>query len=213
MNALRRAPCAVRRTFCAPRSSAAVDVALPGTHSAERTAPGVPLLLLLLAAGCLSRGSGDEARAYRITEKSQTVGGPAAIADVGDYILENGAIRVAILKEGNSPGPGMFGGSLVDLDRARHDGTHRSGKGMDAFAELMPMVNLMVPGYRDDPARRSHFDTLTVEVLAEGDREALAELLTALHAGPRLAWVERVTIADEPYLGDLHGFTIETTGW
>ncbi|MBI5489368.1 MAG: CehA/McbA family metallohydrolase [Deltaproteobacteria bacterium] len=102
----------------------------------------------------------------------QGVGGPAAIADAGDFVLDNGVVRIAILRDGNSPGPGMFGGSLVDADRVRSDGVHRAGKGMDAFAELMPMVNLMVPGYRDDPARRSHTTTLSVEVLANDGRFA-----------------------------------------
>jgi hypothetical protein len=129
------------------------------------------VLLLLALAGCGS-GTAEQAKAYRITTRGQTVGGPAAIADVGDFILENGVIRVAILRDGNSPGPGMFGGSLVDIDLARHDGTHRPGRGLDAFAELMPMVNLMVPGYRDDPARRAHFETLSVEVLADGSEAA-----------------------------------------
>ncbi len=131
-------------------------------------ARGAPWLLLASLAACSSGETAERARAFRITSRVQAVGGPAAIAEPGDYVLDNGVIRVAVLQEGNSPGPGMFGGSLVDIDLARHDGVHRPGSGLDAFAELMPMVNLMVPGYRDDPRRRSHFETLTVEIAADG---------------------------------------------
>lgn len=124
--------------------------------------------LLVVLAGCSTGEPPERGRAFRIGSRVEAIGGPAAIAEVGDYVLENGVIRVAILQEGNSPGPGMFGGSLVDIDRVRRDGVHRPGAGSDAFAELMPMVNLMVPGYRDDPRRRSHFETLSVEIAADG---------------------------------------------
>jgi hypothetical protein len=121
----------------------------------------------LPAAGC-SREEADRSRAYRIEERSQRVGGPAALAEVGDYILENGRIRVAITQAGNSIGPGMFGGSLIDIDRIEADGRRLPGLGGDAFCELVPMVNLMIPGYIDDPGRRSAFGPLSVAVLATG---------------------------------------------
>lgn len=131
-------------------------------------AGGASWLLLASLAACSGGETAERARALRITSRVQAVGGPAAIAEPGDFLLDNGVIRVAVLQAGNSPGPGMFGGSLVDADLARRDGLHRPGDGLDAFAELMPMVNLMVPGYRDDPRRRSHFETLAVEIAADG---------------------------------------------
>ncbi|MBI5502494.1 MAG: CehA/McbA family metallohydrolase [Deltaproteobacteria bacterium] len=133
---------------------------------------GLAAMALLLLVSCSTAETSTNARAYRMDSRVQGVGGPGAVADEGDFVLDNGVVRVAILRDGNSPGPGMFGGSLVDADRVRSDGTHRAGKGMDAFAELMPMVNLMVPGYRDDPAQRSHYTTLSVEVLADEGRFA-----------------------------------------
>ena len=142
------------------------------------------LLLALVLSSCSSAETAENARAYRMDNRVQGVGGPAAIAEPGDLVLDNGVIRVAILRDGNSPGPGMFGGSLVDADRVRHDGIHRAGTGMDAFAELMPMVNLMVPGYRDDPARRSHYTTLSVEVLADEGRFACSPPMTEDPSGP-----------------------------
>jgi hypothetical protein len=131
----------------------------------------VAVALALLALGCVSRGAEGRARAYRIAERTQRIGGPAAVAEVGDWVLENDVLRVAILQEGNSVGPGMFGGSLVDADLVRHDGRHPPGEGLDALAELVPMVNLMVPGYRDDPGQRSVYTALAVERLADGSQE------------------------------------------
>ena len=47
-----------------------------------------------------------------------------------------------------------------------------------------------------------------VEVVAEGDAQALAELRRRLQEGPRLAQVERVEVAEEPPTGEFHTFEI-----
>ncbi len=52
-----------------------------------------------------------------------------------------------------------------------------------------------------------------VEVLAEGNQEAVEELLQALRQGPRLAWVQDVTVEYHDYLGDLDSFIVESTVW
>ena len=73
------------------------------------------------------------------------VGGPVAMADVGDFLLENDEIRVAILGPRHSPGPGVYGGSLVDADLRRPDPRFASASGRDRFAESFPVANLLVP--------------------------------------------------------------------
>jgi hypothetical protein len=97
-------------------------------------------------------------RAYRATARDQLIGGDVAMARVGDYILENDQIRVAILSAEASPGPGVFGGTLVDADLQRLDARFRNGHGMDALAEMFPFINLLSP----------RPDTMEVSVLEDG---------------------------------------------
>lgn len=104
------------------------------------------LPLLLTVAACAQESNGCEsARAFRATNRAQLVGGVAAVADIGDYVLENDHVRFVILGGHGSPGPGIFGGSLVDADLQRTAPEHRGGRGLDAFSELFPMVNLATP--------------------------------------------------------------------
>ena len=67
------------------------------------------------------------------------------MARVGDFILENDVIRVAILDVASSPGPGVYGGTLVDADLQRKDAQFRNGSGHDQFAEMFPFANLLAP--------------------------------------------------------------------
>jgi hypothetical protein len=97
----------------------------------------------LLLAGC---NDGESfSRAYVIKNRTQIIGGAAALADLGDYILENDKIRLAFPEKGNSTGPGVFGGSLMDADVRRPQAAFRGGKGKDQFAELFPIGNLTIP--------------------------------------------------------------------
>jgi hypothetical protein len=84
-------------------------------------------------------------KAFQISNRAQAIGGPAALAELGDYILENDKIRIAISGAGNSVGPGVFGGSLLDADIHRPQAEYRGGKGKDQFAELFPLGNLSTP--------------------------------------------------------------------
>lgn len=83
-------------------------------------------------------------RAYPIATLADAVGGPKAIAQPGDFVLENEHARVAILADRASLGPGLHGGSLVDADLRSADPTTPSGLGNDQFAELFATVNLNV---------------------------------------------------------------------
>jgi len=137
------------------------------------------LYLLVCATAC---GGGDlGSRAYEIDSRDQWVGGPAADAWVGDFILENDHLRIGILGarcavEGHtldgseidpdarpdlrgtcsSPGVGLYGGSMVDIDLRRLDGSGGSGAGRDVFSEMFNTVNLDI------------METLNVSVLADG---------------------------------------------
>ncbi len=116
-----------------------------------------------LLAGCEAP---PRARAFRATDRVQLVGGPSAIGEPGDFVLENDVIRTVVLAQGNSGGPGLFGGTLVDADLQRPEASHSAGRGYDQFAELFPMANLVIPGYEDggDPG----MGDLAVEVWSDG---------------------------------------------
>lgn len=52
-----------------------------------------------------------------------------------------------------------------------------------------------------------------VEVVAQGPRERLDELLARLREGPPLSWVANVTVDQQPPDKALRGFQIKPTGW
>ena len=72
------------------------------------------MVLIIVALSCHT--SDGLLRAKVIENRGELIGGPVAMADVGDYLLENDQLRVAILRSVDSPGPGVFGGSVVDID-------------------------------------------------------------------------------------------------
>ena len=104
-------------------------------------------LLFMLSVGSCGPEKNEKGsvKVYRATRRHDLVGGPAALAEVGDFILENDKIRLAILQPGNSVGPGIFGGSLIDADLNRPQASYQAGHGIDQFAEMFPSVNLLVP--------------------------------------------------------------------
>ncbi len=105
--------------------------------------PYLLLLVPLVLSACQ-----DEprfARAFRATAPDQLIGGDVAMARVGDFILENDRIRIAVLDKESSPAPGVFGGTLVDADLQRPEATYRNGVGKDQLAEVIPVVNLLWP--------------------------------------------------------------------
>jgi hypothetical protein len=83
-----------------------------------------------------------------------------AMADVGDFLLQNDQIKVAILGPHDSQGPGVFGGSIVDVDIRRDRLGFAGAQGHDRFAELFPVANLLVPS--PDPT------LMQVKVLEDG---------------------------------------------
>lgn len=51
----------------------------------------------------------------------------------------------------------------------------------------------------------------SVEVVAEGDRQSLEKLLTALHQGPRMAKVDRIDVEWQPARGEFKSFYVRST--
>jgi hypothetical protein len=96
--------------------------------------------LLLVALGC--QQTAPWARASRIESLDEAIGGPKAMARVGDYLLENDRVRLAILGARRSFGPHISGGSLIDADLQRNDARSGTGWGYDQLAEVFPTVNL-----------------------------------------------------------------------
>ncbi|MGM0556362.1 MAG: hypothetical protein ACQEVA_08275 [Myxococcota bacterium] len=95
---------------------------------------------------CGPEESDQMSRAKEIDSRDELVGGPTALGEVGDYLLENDKIRVVIEKEGYNSGTGLYGGSLIDADlqRSNYDGGYLGGNGSDTFGEYFPAFFLEV---------------------------------------------------------------------
>src|SRR4051794_5549174 len=121
-------------------------------------------------------------RAKQIEQRNEVVGGPVAVADIGDYLLENDEIRVAILGAKDSPGPGVYGGSVVDIDRRRPREEFSNGGGHDRFSEMFPLANLLVPDVTtmDIKVLEDGSDGNEAAIRVEGDGEFLFEALSLL---------------------------------
>ena len=134
-----------------------------------------------LPAGC---NPGPEAllRAKVIEDRNELVGGPVSAADIGDFLLENDQIRVAILASRSSPAPGLFGGSIVDIDRRRPRMGYEGGLGSDRFSEAFPIANLLVPnpGSTDVKVLKDGSDGKEAVIRVEGGGAFLYEALAVL---------------------------------
>jgi len=100
------------------------------------------LVLMPILVACES--DGPFLSAVKITRQDQLIGGPSAKGKMGDFLIENDRIRAIV---GNaSPGwaGGIFGGTLLDVDRHRWRAQDRYGKGWDSFSEAFPLANLLV---------------------------------------------------------------------
>ena len=101
-----------------------------------------PLLLALLACAALAACEQPPARANarQATSAADLLGGPRALGTIGDFVLENGEVRVVIQGPGLSRGFGIYGGSLIDagIRPARDTGATPDIPPIDGFAELFP---------------------------------------------------------------------------
>ncbi|MBV72333.1 MAG: hypothetical protein CMH52_13495 [Myxococcales bacterium] len=99
-------------------------------------------LVSLFAWGCETVDT--NATAKRISTRTELIGGPSALGEVGDFILQNKYIRAIVQDKGFSRGFGVHGGSLIDIDRVRaaDEGDSSGGRGFDQFGELFPIAFL-----------------------------------------------------------------------
>lgn len=130
----------------------------------------------------------EYALARRIETLDERIGGTKSLTNVGDFVLENGHLRVGILaatnpdgSERHSPGPHTWGGGMVDADLILP--TQTSGRGNDSFAELMPTANMNI--IRTDAAESVRIlsdgsDGGNAVVRVEGVSEPFITLLGAL---------------------------------
>ena len=104
------------------------------------------LLAALLLAGALGPACSGGERAYagQVQSRSELVGGPRAIGEVGDYRLSNGRVRFIVQNIGASRVYETFGGSLIDADLERPAELDPRGRplGKDGLGELFPLYFL-----------------------------------------------------------------------
>ena len=113
---------------------------------------GALLVALTLSFQCGDNegyGPGGPARAYQASTWAELIGGPDAYGIPGDFVLQNGKVRLVIQDIGESYGPGLYGGSIIDADRVRKGRETCCGNGLDQFMEVLPTVNTMVANVYD----------------------------------------------------------------
>ena len=105
-------------------------------------------LVMGFITGLIALSCGQEvvpsADVRRVTTRADLVGGPSALGELGDFVLENDRVKVVIQDKGYSRGFGVYGGGLIDADLKRPiaPGTSDGGEGRDSFGELFPIYFL-----------------------------------------------------------------------
>ncbi|MBK7978206.1 MAG: hypothetical protein IPK07_34820 [Deltaproteobacteria bacterium] len=157
-----------------------------------RSATFVSALAVVLVAsiGCSSGGGSaigrraPFARAFQVTDRNQLIGGATATAAVGDFMLENDQIRLAVVGAFESAGPNLYGGGLVDADLQRPDA--RPADGRDELGEIFPVVDIRVqrPDEPEQLTGSTQPIASSVKVLAAGgdgaDQRAIVRVEAAL---------------------------------
>ncbi len=133
---------------------------------------------LLLLGSCQSDEPQGFAQAYQATHRDQLIGGPGALGEVGDWVIENDKIRLVVQNTTFNRGTGLFGGSLIDADLVRPagEGDPFGGNGRDTFGEAFPAYFLEVIDPQEivvvDPAEMDrddiHPDAAVLEVRGDG---------------------------------------------
>ncbi len=154
------------------------------------------------AAACTGSAK-PHARAERIGSLDDVIGGPHAVGQIGDYLLENDKIRLVISDTGVTSDPKtttlgrvntVYGGSLIDADLRRVGGDH--GHGNDQLAELLPAFVFSVIDPTDVciPTRDTHACPTAQELasgvaLADGSDGRAAEVRVVGKGGDLLQMV------------------------
>lgn len=129
----------------------------------------LPLAGLLAAPAACKKDPGP-ALARQITNRADLIGGPGALGEVGDYLLQNDQIRLIIQGEGFSRGFGIYGGGLIDADLVRPDaaGSSAGGDGFDNFSEMFPGLFLRAMRPRAGGIETKQNDDGSASVIVNG---------------------------------------------
>lgn len=163
--------------------------------SARLGVPGVPLgasalaLASLLLVAC--QDATPRARAQRVAATGELIGGPKALGQIGDYLLENDQIRLIIDDADPGRANTPFGGKLIDADLQRPGAHSGTGGGNDQLAELLPafVFEILSPTSIEITADGSDGGPAEIRVRGKGGDllQMVALLNTALFFSPSLA--------------------------
>ncbi|MCB1152477.1 PHP domain-containing protein [bacterium] len=146
------------------------------------------LILVLVATlggsfgACADSEEFVQTRAYKVTSRSQLIGGPKALGNKGDYIIENDRIRVLINghpTDYSGGVPNKWGGGILDADIQRVENFFEPGTvGKDALVELLPIMDVKTFGYDNifgsGPVVRVPQDA--IEILNDGSEDGAAAI-------------------------------------
>src|SRR4051812_12709040 len=90
----------------------------------------LPAAGFLVLAACTAQ---PHAYAGQVQSRSELIGGPRAIGEVGDWRISNGRVRFIVQDKGASRVYTTFGGSLIDADLER-----AGAPGRDGLGEMFP---------------------------------------------------------------------------
>ncbi len=140
------------------------------------------LVGLVLATGVGCDGPAPRARAQRIAASAHLIGGPKAIGQIGDYLLENDQVRIVIHDKGPGRVNTLYGGTLVDADLVRPGGAGGTA-GNDQVAEIVPAFMFEVIEPDDVRVTRDGSDGGPAEVTVRGRGSDLLQLAGLLVSG------------------------------
>jgi hypothetical protein len=146
------------------------------------------LLAMAFPVACGSQAK--VSRAYRISHHDQLIGGPRALGEIGDFMLENDQIRLVIQDKGFSRGSGIYGGSLIDADIVRTaEGRGAAGAtvGRDNFGEMFAAFFLQA------------LDPVDIRVVSAGGPEEPAKICVDAFGNDFIGIIQQ---ANEVLLGD-----------
>lgn len=167
---------------------------------------GTALCSLVLLAACPP--APPLARAARVATRAELIGGPRALGEVGDWLLENDKVRFIIQDEGFSRGFGVFGGALLDADLVRPEagrGNSAGAAGKDNFGEMFPAFFLealnpiSLPGPDGQPIPAIEVDKNADGTLRDGSDGKEAVIIVRALGDDFLAITQNV---NETVLGD-----------
>ena len=150
-----------------------------------KTTNSVALMTIVFITASLGACQTPEqsASARRVKSRLDLIGGPSALGEIGDYILENNRIRIVIQDKGYSRGFGIYGGGVIDADRVRpiDEPTPGSAKGRDQFGELFPVAFLQAMEPTEVVVENDGSDGKTARIRVSGEGNDLITLSKVLN--------------------------------